>query len=381
MPMRYRTHTNEAGLTLVLALSILASACTPEASVAPAADVSFAKGGNSPSGGTGLTPLRLDSKALGCSSSGALAMNSSSTTVAGGYCVRSGQQMPFIWNGGVSSLAVSEPGTINVVSASGTAYGHRNSLPFFKAPGGAATYLPMPAGMSWGNVTAATDDDNLLFGNVEWQEGNSYIQKPVSWARAETGWTINDFPGVVADVTPSGGLVVGSSGGRAAYWTNVSGSWTSHLLPDDGALSAQAKAVNETGSVIVGVRWVPLPSDPAQRYDEHVAWISDGAGGWNLQVLGGLNILEGEAADVSNQLDGSTVAVGSSWDDTTGPGGQLWAVAWRKPAGGAHFGAPLRLTPLAKGSTAMANAVNSKGEVVGRAYSRSAAFAVMWRLQ
>lgn len=358
----------------------MAAACAPEAPVAPDADVSFAKGGNVPGGSTGITPVRLDPKALGCSSSGARAVNSSPTTVAGGFCVRSGQPSPFIWSGGVSTLPVPESGMINAVSASGTAYGHRNFLPFFKAPGGAATYLPLPAGMSWGDVTTATDDDNLLFGYVDWQESTGSYRKAVSWSRAESGWTIDDFPGAVADVTPEGGLVVGALSGRAAYWTKVGGAWTSYTLPDGGALSAEANGVNETGSIIVGVRWMPLAGDPSQSYDEHVAWISNGGGGWDLEILGGLNILEGEAAGVSNQLDGSTVAVGWSWDDTSGPGGQLWAVAWRKAAGSAHFGAPLRLSPLSKGSTATANAVNSKGEVVGRAYSRSSAFAVMWRL-
>ena len=382
MSMRYRTTMNNAGLKLVLAFAFFAAACATEAPVAPEADISFAKGGNAPGGSTGISPVKLsDPKTLGCTSAAAYAVSNSSPTVVGGDCSRNGVSTPFLWSGGSATLPVSDAGSIAAVSASGTAYGMRNNLPFFIAPGGPATYLPLPAGMVRGSIHAVADDDNLLFGQVEWDEGvNTYINGAI-WSRTESGWTISDSPGRVEDVTPDGGIAVGTRTGRAAYWENIGGTWTLQLLPDDGAITARATGVNETGSVVVGVRWIPLESDPSQTYDEHVAWISDGAGGWNLEILDGLNIREGTATDVSTQVDGSTVAVGRSWDDTSGRGGQLWAVAWRLPAGATHFSAPVRLSPLSRGSTAVANAVNPKGEVVGMAYSRAGSFAVMWRLQ
>ena len=379
MSKRQKPTGSGSGLALVLAFSFIAAACAPDAPVAPAVDLSFAKGSN-PAGGTGITPIKLgDPKALGCSSAEAKAVNSASSTVVGGHCVRS-QPTPFLWTAGIATLPVAESGMINFVSGSGTAYGHRNSVPFLKAPSSPAVYLPMPAGMSAGDIRASTDDDDLLFGDLWWQDGANTYGKSAVWARTGSGWTISDFPGIPEDVTPNGAMVVGRSSGRAAFWTNVAGTWTPQPLPDNGATSSQAYGVNESGSVIVGVRYLQLTSDPSQSYDEHVAWVANGTGGWNLEILGGLNIGEGTAADVSDQLDGSTVAVGRSWDDTSGPGGQLWAVAWRKPAGSSHFAAPVRLAPLSKGSTAFANAVNSKGEVVGKAFTRSGGAAVMWKL-
>jgi uncharacterized membrane protein len=164
-------------------------------------------------------------------------------------------------------------------------------------------------------------------------------------------------------------------------WRNVSGSWIIQALPDGGAVSSRANAVNQTGTVIAGVRYIPLPSDPVQTYDEHVAWISDGAGGWTMKILGGFNIREGIAYGVADQIDGSTLVVGESWEDKGGQGSQLWAVAWKKPAGSTEFDPPVRLQPLSKGVPAAATDVNSKGQIVGSSYTGSSVFAVIWQFR
>ncbi|HEX9166886.1 MAG TPA: hypothetical protein VF862_13315, partial [Gemmatimonadales bacterium] len=134
---------------------------------------------------------------------------------------------------------------------------------------------------------------------------------------------------------------------------------------------------------IVGVRELPLARDPTVMYDEHVAWIAAGGGGWVLVPLKGTdpNLNEGAGFGVADRTsDGSTIVAGFSWENTSGPGGKQWAVVWRRARGATAFDPPVRLQPLSKTGDAMASGVNTRGEVVGIAWTGSGSLSVMWRL-
>ena len=364
--------------SMILAAALVLLACSPEATTSPDLEPSYARGGSGgggPTAPTGILPIQLgDPKSFGCSSTRAVAVNDAPQTFVGGTCSGSLTLNPFLWtNGGGSVLP--DTGDVLDVTSGGAIVGRLDFRPFYREAGSTPVYLPITTGMQWGEVNGITAAGNFAVGSMSSQTINS----GALWTRAGGTWTVETFSGFPADVSPSGSIIVGSQNQRATVWTN-SGAWTPALLPDGGALESHAIAVNQAGTVVVGVRWVPLESNPSVRVDQHVAWISDGAGNWTLQVLGGLNVLEGEAVGVATQVDGSVVAVGESWEDKAGKGAQLWAVAWQKPAGATSFGAPIRLNPISKGQTAGASDVNSKGEIVGFSYARIGTVAVMWKL-
>ena len=138
--------------------------------------------------------------------------------------------------------------------------------------------------------------------------------------------------------------------------------------------------INRAGTVIVGVRSLPLPSNPTTFYDEHVAWVKDGnaAGGWRLEPLPGTGVNEGRAYAVAT-VNGVVTVAGYSWENTSGPGGTMWAVVWRQQANG-HFDTPQRLQPLSTTWGAEARDINGHGEVVGTAWTATGASAVLWKL-
>ena len=363
---------------ILIAAALALVACSPEAPTSPDLEPSYARGGNGggdPAASTGILPVQLgDPKSLGCSSTRATSINDALQTVVGGSCSGSVTLNPFIWTSAGSSV-LPDTGDVLDVTASGAVAGRLDFRPFYREPGAAPAYLPMTTGMRWGEVSGITADGTFAVGNMS----NETSGGGALWRFSGGTWVVEELAGSLWGVSSSGTMIVGAQNQRATYWTNA-GAWTATTLPDGGAVESHATAVNQAGTVIVGERNVPAQGDPSLRVRQHVAWISDGAGNWTLQVLGGLNILEGTAYSVATLLDGSVVAVGDSWEDKAGKGAQLWAVAWRKPAGASTFGAPIRLNPISKGQTAGASDINSKGEIVGYSNARIGTVAVMWKL-
>lgn len=369
--------------TVSVALLVYAMGCSNEPLTSPDIEPSLARGSGG-GGGKPVTPgiaaVQLgDLKQLGCSGTAANVINDAVSAVIGGHCSRASLS-PFIWSAGVGTI-IPDTGVVRAVALDGTVFGELDFIPFYRRPGMNPVHLPLPADVTGGSIEAASAGGNLLVGSVSWQVGTSGYGRPGMWTWNGSEWTFSEFPGNGTDITPNGSRIVGSSGGRATTWTLVGGVWSPQTLPDDGAYSSLANGVNQNGTVIVGERRVSLTSDPSVTYPEQVAWISDGAGGWSLKLLGGFNIREGSAKAVATQGDGSIVAVGRAWEDLSGGGEQLWAVAWRLRAGATEFDAPTRLNPLVKGMTAAANDINSRGEIVGYSYTRTAMVAVKWTLQ
>jgi hypothetical protein len=362
----------------LLLAALAVAACSPEVATSPDLEPTYARGGNGggePAVSTGILPVQLgDPKSFGCSSTRAAAINDATQTVVGGSCSGPVTLNPFIWTTAGASV-VPDTGDVLDVAADGAVAGRLDFRPFYREPGNAPVYLPMTTGMRWGEVSGVTPDGTFAVGHMSAETSGS----GALWKLSAGTWTVEEFSGDLWGVSASGTMVVGSQNQRATVWTNT-GMWTPTTLPDGGALDSHATAVNQAGTVVVGERNVPGQRDPSLRVKQHVAWISDGAGNWTLQVLGGLNILEGTAYSVATLLDGSVVAVGDSWEDKAGKGAQLWAVAWRKPVGASAFSAPIRLSPISKGQNAGASDVNSKGEIVGYSNGKLGAVAVMWKL-
>jgi len=367
-------------------LSLFALACTTEQSTAPDAEVRFARGGNGGGNGgsTTIAPVRLDDpRKLGCSSTEGFLVYSATPTRVIGSCTRtSGIVSPYLWTSGAGgSVLELENAWVRGLTTDGTMFGEVNGSPFFQTVSGFATLLPMPTANPYGDVYDVTPNGETVVGAEERPTPSGWVQIPLVWTRAGTGpWGIEALPGVGNAVSASGQTIAGAYSGHAAIFERSGGPFEARTLPDGGAISSRALGINEDGTVVVGARSIPLTLDPTGSYEEHVAWILDAAGGWTLKVLGGLNVGEGRAYSAEYQTDGRLLVVGYSWEDKNGPNEQLWAVAWRQTSGSWDFDAPIRLEPITKGASAIAYSVNSKGEIVGTAWTRKSTVAVMWKM-
>jgi len=371
-------------LSALSTLSIFALGCATEQPAAPDLEIRLARGGSSGGGGGGgsttlIVPVRLDDpKSLGCTGTDGYVVNAGTPSMAGGDCAKSGKLWPYVWTAGAGGTVLPiADGWVKAISSDGTVFGMASLRPFYKTPSGALTYLPyLSSANTGGDVSAAAANGSIVAGYVERAIAGGWTGDPVIWTWSGTEWSVASSPLFVNAINENGQVMAGGT----TVLTNVGGNWSQQTLPAGGAIRGNAMGINATGSVIVGTRTLPVTADPSKSYEQHVAWIADGAGGWTLSVLGAIDVGEGRAYSVADQQDGSTIAVGYTWQDKSGPRAQRWAVAWRKPAGAAEFGAPVRLQPLSKGASASAQSVNSKGEIVGTAATATSTVAVMWKL-
>jgi len=379
------------GWTHGLPVIVLLAACSREATTGPNEAPALAKGGTS--GGTtttGIMPAKLGNpKDLGCSSTYALGLNSAASVQVVGQAVCGGQTRIFFWSSTTGPrLLGKDTATANAIAGDGASVGwwtqrtKARTWAFFFPSGGTISALPLPSdnGTQYAQANDISEDGGSAVGFGE--EGRAFL-----WTRSTGPWTgpeilpANGSSAVAASVSDGGGTVAGTQGNHATVWTRSGGQWIATQLPTgDQVREGTAKGINRTGTVLVGFRSLPLPSNPATFYDEHVTWVKDGtsAGGWRLEPLPGTGVNEGRAYAVAG-VNGVTTVAGYSWEDTVGPGGTMWAVVWRQQANG-HFGTPQRLQPLSTGWSAQARNINGDGVVVGTATTRSGASAVMWRL-
>jgi uncharacterized membrane protein len=247
--------------------------------------------------------------------------------------------------------------------------------------------LPLPTGFTGAITTAITPDGTWIVGYGGATDGPT---RALRWSYSGGNWTVEEVGnGWASGVSATGDLIVGSDRGghtgRAVVWRLIGGSWVRQYLtsPGSGDLPdiSEANDISADGTVIAGTRWVPLARDPSIQVDQHVAWVANGSGGWDQVLLKGADpdFEEGEAYGVARPADGSTLVVGYSWENTSGPGGKQWAVVWRGDAGGT-FGPPIRLQPLSNAYGAVARDVNGRGEVAGFAGTGNGSQPVMWKL-
>ena len=359
----------------------LVAACAGDAPTAPGEAPFMAKGGKPGDGSAGgIVPVTLvNNRSLGCGNSHAYAVSSGATTFATGACMQSGLPVPFVWRAGsgAQTLALT-PGGFGgtAVSDDGTIFGTTADLkPFVRALNTSAAFLPLPAGAIWGDVTDVTHDGSVATGSAS-NESDSFF---VLWRAAGSAWTVEPFPGYPAAIDADGDVIGGRLALQATVWQRPAGEWIPRELPDDGASKSRVTGINAAGTAIVGTRTLPATSDPSVEYEQPVAWLPDGMGGWSMQLLPGFTFSEGVANSVETLTDGRLVAVGWVWEDQPGGTEQRWAVAWLRSSGGT-FGAPVKLAPLSKGAPGDAEDVNARGEIVGAGWTRSGTSAVMWRL-
>jgi hypothetical protein len=238
----------------------------------------------------------------------------------------------------------------------------------------------LPTGVTWGQATGVTSDGLFAvgYGSTDY---NPY--KALWWSRTSVAgsWQTAEIigEGMARAVAAGGSLVVGVSGGNAVAWRRSGTTWATLVLQPAGP--SEAMAVNASGTMIAGERFLSLPKDPTTTYDQHTVWIASG-GNWMAEKLTGAdpNFDEGQALGIADQTDGSTLAVGFSWQDTSGSGGTRWAVAWRRASGATAFGPPILLQPLSTTWGAIASGVNTRGAVVGTGNTGSGSLPVMWNV-
>jgi uncharacterized membrane protein len=291
---------------------------------------------------------------------------------------------PFIWSAAIGTAATGKSlgHWPRAVSDNGTMVG---SGPDFSPAefdlSGTAKALPLPDGVLWGEATGITRDGLYAVGYGQTGYNSPYYV--LWWGRSSSSGPWQQARiiglGMARGVAAGGSLVVGNLDGRAVAWRSNGAGWDRMDLQPAGP--GGAEAVTASGRVIVGARELPLANAPSGTYSEPTAWVASG-GTWLAQTLRGAdpNFDEGTVYGVADQADGSVVAAGFAWQNTSGPGGTPWALAWRLPAGATTFNLPAKLQPLSSIWGASAWAVNSRGQIVGTGYTGSGRYPVMWKL-
>lgn len=339
------------------------------------------KGGGKGGGGTeSLAPVSLGSPAdIGCSSTEVYRVSFDGSFAVGmaNGCGPGIYNQPFTYTASSQTLGLlgdgSGIGSGFDVSETGLAVGWSWLGPaIFDVD--TTTALPLPDGFTPGQPNAITDDGLLVAGYACTPNGASYA---FVWFREGDDWVaeqIEDSASAANAIVAYGNeyRIVGSADGQAVMWTGEPGGpWTRRDLAPGRSRAADISA---DGTVIVGTHWLP--------YDTHVAWVEDTHGGWIEQVLKGADpsFDEGRAFGVGQLADGSIVAAGFSWQNSAGPGGTKWAVAWRLDSRTATFGAPILLPPVSKKWGAVASDVSPTGDVFGTASTGNGHLAVKWAL-
>jgi len=376
--------------SIVLCLGAAAFTACAEVPTAPVDSPAYAKGGKPGGGGSGggdgVVPIKLGNlKEIGCSGGEAYAISANTTPLVVGMAqgCRSGMK-PLIWSAATGLAPTgSSPGDLaRAVSDNGVIVGPTQDgqiVPAEFSMTGQVRRLPLPNGHAWADPTGITPDGSMVVGFGGDGVGSHEV---IRWTRSgAASWSIEIIgPGVAYGVSGDGRLIAGAGAGRPAVWMRDGTGWSGQTLTsEDGS----ALAVNRPGTVVVGYRSPARAGTPDGRADVHTAWSLEPGGHWRVETLKGIDPAfdEGQALGVSSQLDGSTLIVGLSWEVSSGPGGTLRAVAWRRAADAPGFGTPIRLAPLSPAYGAIAYGVNSRGEVVGMAGTGKGFVPVMWRLQ
>lgn len=373
---------------LLSAAALAACADLPTAtSDAPALAKGGKPGGGDPVGGSEVVPIRLGNlKDIGCSGAEAYAISSAASplVVGIGYGCRNPYNKPFIWSAATGLQPTgSSPGDFaRAVSDNGLIVGPTRDgliVPGEFSMAGVSRLLPLPAGFTWGDPTGVTPDGLVVVG----YGGGWDISFVLRWQRssAAAAWPPAEVIGIggARGVSADGNLIIGGQSGKPAAWVRDLGGWRLDLLDTEKGV---ANAVDRAGTTAVGFRWLPSTRDPSILHDVPTAWTRQPDGSWTVETLRGADPAfdEGEAHSVATQQDGSTVAVGFAWENTSGPGGTQWALAWRRAPGAGGFGPPVRLQPVSSTYGAVAYGVNTQGEVVGGAWTGRGTVPVMWRL-
>jgi hypothetical protein len=164
--------------------------------------------------------------------------------------------------------------------------------------------LPAPAGVASTTSLRAHDV------NANRQVAGGVAGTPVVWETAPDGsytGTVLPGGGSAHGIAVDGNIVVGSAGGRAAYWRRTDGMWVGphHLEPANGSCETWANAISANG-LIVG-----------KGCGSAVAWRVDQNGGVSRIALGGLGRQDAsqEAWAVSaSRLVGNALGTAVYWN-------------------------------------------------------------------
>ncbi|CCH29671.1 hypothetical protein ABZ816_15005 [Actinosynnema sp. NPDC047251] len=140
-----------------------------------------------------------------------------------------------------------------------------------------ASYLPLPAGLPGGSVTAADSVGGYAGYGYVVKSGWSYSARALRWSNGQVT-DLGQLAGAGSDVVVTGvnrhGTVVGWAAGPKAFRSN-NGRLEALPLPA-GATGARAEGINDSGDVVGSAQSVPPDTAPHPVYTP-VLWPANGS--------------------------------------------------------------------------------------------------------
>ena len=361
----------------ILAAAVVAVAqlaCTENPTAVGSPDLSVREARPAPPPPPSITVVSLGTLPYTVNTSGAspiaMALNNGATradTRAAGYTPYGTiRDHPFTWtqstgmvplDRGLSSYAwpygLSDNGI--TVGEGGTSAGNRA---FSVTAGGSMSYLPVLPNSTSSAATGISADGACISGSNSTSVGGS----AVLW---RNGVQEVVGPGSATGVSNDCLVVSGDTGGRAAVWRNVAGTWTLEQLPSNGAgtttpsgsiLYSESTDISPNGEYVAGRRL-------DGRYSYAVVWHHTSSG-WTSTDMPGKTIY-------AFGVDNSGRAVGHN--SSSEP------MVWTRTSDGTYT-AQL-LPPLERSTLGWPAAINELGQVSGRSRSREFGWVpVIWTI-
>ena len=291
---------------------------------------------------------RADTRAAGYTAYGATRFQPFTWTQGTGMVPLDRGQSGYAWPYGLSDNGIT-------VGEGGTTAGNRA---FSVTAGGSMSYLPVLPNTTSSAATGISADGACISGSNSTSAGGN----AVLW---RNGVEEVVAPGSATGVSNDCMVVSGNTGGHAAVWRNVAGTWTLEQLPSNGAgtttpngsiLYSESTDISPNGEYVAGRRL-------DGKYSYAVVWRHTSSG-WTPTDMPGKTVY-------AFGVDNSGRAVGHN--SSSEP------MVWTRGSDGTYMSQ--LLPPLERSTLGWPAAINELGQVSGRSRSRADGWVpVIWTI-